>query len=222
MLFGILTGFVAGAVHVVSGTDHLVAIAPAAFERPKSALRNGLAWGLGHSTGVVILSVIGVFIKDFVHIQRLSLFAEFSVGLVLLVAGVLAIRNAFGMRIHAHHHKHGKVSQHKHIHFHFLGNKKHNKHSHSVTSIGVLHGLAGGSHLLAVIPALALPPIGAFIYIFAYLLGSIFAMELVVLFMAFATFKAGRKSLPIIVGLAGCLSIATGLIWVQRSSIYMA
>ena len=56
MLFSILTGFVAGAVHVVSGADHLVAMAPTAFRKPRLALKSGLAWGVGHSAGVLLLS----------------------------------------------------------------------------------------------------------------------------------------------------------------------
>ena len=51
-----------------------------------------------------------------------------------------------------------------HIHLHFLGRKKHKRHTHAATGLGVLHGLAGTSHFLAVIPALALPPVGAFFY----------------------------------------------------------
>ena len=38
MLFSILTGFAAGALHVVSGADHLVAMAPSAIKKPSLAL----------------------------------------------------------------------------------------------------------------------------------------------------------------------------------------
>ena len=49
----ILTGIVAGFVHVVSGADHLIAMAPAAINNPQKALKNSFSWGLGHSSGAV-------------------------------------------------------------------------------------------------------------------------------------------------------------------------
>ena len=176
MLISILTGFVAGASHVVGGADHLVAMAPAALRKPRIALRSGLAWGLGHSTGVLLLSTIAILAKDLVHIQRMSSLAEFAIGIALLVVGVLAVRTAFGLNIHTHNHKHENGQRHEHLHFHVRGRRKHSRHSHASTSLGVLHGLAGTSHLLAVIPALAMPPIGAVFYMIAYLVGSIVTM----------------------------------------------
>ncbi len=35
MLISVLTGFAAGAVHVVSGADHMVAMAPSSIKNPK-------------------------------------------------------------------------------------------------------------------------------------------------------------------------------------------
>ena len=66
MLISVITGVAAGALHVVGGADHLVAMAPSGIRRPRSALKNGLAWGIGHSTGVLILSSFAILIKDLV------------------------------------------------------------------------------------------------------------------------------------------------------------
>ena len=84
MLISILAGFSAGAIHVVGGADHLVAMAPASLRRPGAALKSGLAWGLGHSTGVLVLSAIAILVKDLAHIERMSSWAEFIVGVSLL------------------------------------------------------------------------------------------------------------------------------------------
>ena len=51
MLISILTGFAAGAVHVVSGADHMVAMAPSAIQKPRVALMDGLGWGMGGGMG---------------------------------------------------------------------------------------------------------------------------------------------------------------------------
>ena len=218
MLISIVTGLVAGAIHVVGGADHLVAMVPLALKDPRVAFRNGFAWGLGHSAGVLFLSIIAILIKDLAHIQRLSTFAEFSVGIVLLVVGVLAIRASLGLNIHAHIHDHGQDNSHAHLHLHFRGRQTHSRHPHASASLGVLHGLAGASHLLAVIPALALPIVGAAAYIAAYLLGSILTMSAVLMVISFATMRAGRRVLPLMFGFAGSLSVVTGIFWLQKTS----
>ena len=60
MLISLLTGVAAGAVHVVGGADHLVAMAPFSLNKPWAAFRHALAWGAGHSTGVVVLALIAI------------------------------------------------------------------------------------------------------------------------------------------------------------------
>ena len=171
MMIIALTGFAAGAIHVIGGADHLVAMAPNAMKKPKLAVRDGLAWGIGHSTGVLMLSSIAVLAKDLINIERLSSFAEFFVGIALLVVGGLAIRSALGFDIHMHNHHHETGDEHKHLHLHLFGRRFHSSHTHAATGMGVLHGMAGASHLVAVIPALALPTMGAIAYMAAYLLG---------------------------------------------------
>ena len=69
MLISIFTGLTAGALHVVCGIDHLVVMAPNAFHQTRIALKNGLAWGLGHSVGVLALSTFAILINDLAHIE---------------------------------------------------------------------------------------------------------------------------------------------------------
>jgi len=219
MLISVLTGFAAGAVHVVSGADHMVAMAPSAIRKPRLALMDGLAWGVGHSAGVLILSILGILAKDLINIELMSSYAEFLVGISLLIVGLLAIRTSLKVNIHMHQHMHGEEMPHKHFHFHSLGNKFHRSHTHAATGLGVLHGFAGASHLVAIIPALALPLLGALVYLFAYLLGSVVAMGCVVLGISFAANKANKMFYPFLMRLIGGLSIATGIFWLQKTSI---
>ncbi len=218
MLISIITGIAAGAIHVLGGADHLIAMAPSALRKPKAAFYEGLAWGVGHSTGVLVLSAIAILVKDMVHVEFMSSLAEFVVGIALLVVGALAIRTSLGLSIHAHEHKHGEGHTHDHIHLHFRGKQKHRSHPHAATSLGILHGLAGASHLVAVFPALALPPIGAVAYLAAYLFGSIITMGGFLVAISVATVAAGRKALPLLMAGAGVLSVITGLIWIQKTS----
>ena len=218
MLISLLTGFAAGAVHVVGGADHLVAMTPFSLRQPVAALRAGLAWGAGHSVGVVVLALAAIGLKDLVHIEAMSAWAEFLVGVALLLVGALAVRTAFGLKLHSHEHHHNDASIHRHLHLHVRGQSNHRRHAHAASGLGLLHGLAGASHLLAVIPALALPPLGAFAYLLAYLGGSIAAMAAVVCTLSFLTLRSGARVLPLLVGCTGVLSIATGAFWLQKTS----
>ncbi|WP_269623313.1 hydantoin utilization protein A [Prochlorococcus marinus] len=221
MIISVLTGFAAGALHVIGGADHLVAMAPSAFNKPRFALKDGFAWGLGHSTGVLLLSVLAILIKDFAQIERMSTMAELSVGIFLLIVGVLTIKTSLGLHIHTHTHTHRNDGKHQHFHLHLRGGKKHNRHSHTSISLGLLHGLAGASHLIAVIPALALPRVGAVLYLFFYLLGSFLSMGVIVTAMSLATLRAGKKTIPMFFGFTGALSVMTGFFWIHKTSSFI-
>ena len=222
MDIAILTGFAAGAVHVVSGADHLVSMAPSAIKEPKYAFKNSLSWGLGHSSGVIVLASLAIFIKDIAPLDKISAIAEFFVGICLLVVGIVAIRNALKLNIHNHSHTHRDGFNHQHFHMHYGDQKKHGKHNHALASLGMLHGLAGGSHLLAVFPALALPPANAIAYMVFYLFGSVSIMTIFVLAISFASSAGGKNLLSSFVGFTGGLSMVTGIYWLQTSELVKA
>jgi len=213
----ILTGIVAGFVHVVSGADHLIAMAPAAINNPQKAFKNSFSCGLGHSSGVLLLAFLAIFIKDITPLNKFSSIAEFLVGISLLIVGVFAIKNSFQLSIHSHSHKHENGIAHRHFHFH-VQEQKNNKQSHALTGLGLLHGIAGGSHFLAVLPALALPLTSACLYLISYLIGSLISMNLFTCLISFTTFKASQKFIKRLIALAGGLSFSLGLFWIQRSA----
>ena len=218
MQYIVSTGLIAGIIHVIGGADHLIAMAPSSITNPKLALKNGLSWGLGHSSGVIILSILAIFFKDIAHLTKLSYFAEFLVGISLLIIGSIAIKNSFKFNIHTHQHEHNNGISHKHFHYHKSRDKRHNRHSHALTSLGILHGLAGGAHLIAVIPALALPMQEAFAYLIAYLIGSTIIMIFFTYLISLSTMKAGQSIIKKLFGFAGGISFAMGLFWIQKST----
>ena len=213
----IVTGILAGFIHVVSGADHLIAMAPSSITSPKIAARNSISWGLGHSSGVVILAVLAIFIKDITPLDKFSNFAEFLVGISLLIVGIFTIKNSLNSNIHSHSHQHNGVAHH-HLHFHSKSQKKHNKHSHALTGLGVLHGLAGGTHFLAVLPALALPIPNAFAYLISYLIGSVASMTLFTFLISVTTLNSGQNFIRKLIAFAGGLSFSMGIFWVQKST----
>ena len=213
----ILTGILAGLIHVLSGADHLIAMAPSAINSPKIALKNSFSWGLGHSSGVVLLTVLAIFIKDITPLNNFSNIAELLVGISLLFVGVYAIKNSFQLSIHTHSHKHENGIAHRHYHFH-MKEQKNNKHSHALTGIGLLHGIAGGSHFLAILPALALSLTNACAYLISYLIGSLISMNLFTCLISFTTLNISQKFMKRLIAFAGGLSFSMGLFWIQKST----
>ena len=216
--YAIPMGLSAGIIHVVSGADHLVAMAPSSITNPKSALKNGLSWGIGHSSGIIILAILAIFIRDIIPLERFSSFAEFFVGISLLIIGVIAIRNSRNFGIHSHQHEHNNGVSHKHYHYHQNKNL-HNKNAHALTGLGLLHGIAGGSHLVPLIFVITIPDIqGAILYLFSYLIGSLVIMSLFTYLISISILKFGRSQLKSLIAFAGGISFSVGIFWIQKST----
>ena len=177
----LLVGFAAGFAHVISGADHLAALAPFAARREQhAAWRLGLHWGLGHAGGVALIGLLVWLLKDSAAAEWLSNGAEWLVSLILIAVGALGIRSLLRHRVHTHEHDHLGI-RHSHIHAH-LGqahSRASHKHSHAALGIGLLHGTAGGTHLWVVLPTLAIASFaGVALYLAAYALATVTAMTL--------------------------------------------
>lgn len=180
LLLTLLTGLTAGSAHVLSGPDHLAAIAPLAVDQRRKTWRVGLSWGVGHSTGVWVLAILALFFREALPIDLLSSWGERLVGFVLIGLGLWGLRRLLRTHVHSHVHEHDGV-RHAHVHVHDdRPGEDHplaHSHSHSALGIGTLHGLAGTSHLLGVLPALLLPTrSAAAAYVFSFGIGSIVSM----------------------------------------------
>jgi len=179
-MIAVLTGLIAGAVHVVTGPDHLTAVAPLAVRRPQRAWLPGVRWGLGHSAGVALVGLLSLWLRDLISVDLLSSWGERLVGVMLFGIGLWALRRALKQNIHTHEHEHGGD---RHVHFHTHGHAHAperagtHHHTHAAFGIGTLHGLAGSSHFLGVLPALAFPTkMQAAAYLVAFGVGTIAAM----------------------------------------------
>lgn len=172
----IVTGALAGLVHVLSGPDHLAAVAPIAASDRERGWIAGWTWGVGHASGVVVVALIAVLLRDVLPpLDVISAWSERLVGGALIAIGLWALRHS--LRIGAARHVHGSVA-HDHLHVQTgprwvrrLG------HAHASFYMGILHGVAGSSHFFGVLPALALPTrTAALLYICAFGAGTVVAM----------------------------------------------
>jgi hypothetical protein len=171
-----LSGALAGVVHVVSGPDHLTAVAPLAIVERRASWLTGWTWGLGHSSGVGIVATLAVLLRDLLPaIDTISSWSEKLVGGALIAVGLWALKR--GLRIGAAPHTHENTV---HEHVHVQGGPalvRQLGHAHAAFWMGILHGVAGSSHFLGVLPALALSTRGAALtYIGAFAAASVITM----------------------------------------------
>lgn len=159
-------GLLAGLVHALSGPDHLSAVAPLVVEERRRGWTTGLLWGLGHSVGVWGVGLLALALRGLLPVDRLSSVSERLVGAVLIGVGLWGLRRVWRARS-------PKEAAAETAHDHHLPARP----SLAALWIGTLHGLAGSSHLLGILPALALPSAAASLaYVAAFGLGSIAAM----------------------------------------------
>ena len=181
----VLSGLVAGFLHVLAGPDHLAAVAPLAVRSHRRAWLSGVRWGLGHSAGVMLIGVLAILFKSVLPIGQVSSVSERLVGVLLIAMGLWTVRQALRVEVHAHEHAHDG-SRHGHVHFHGPSHahpvseaapSPEHGHGHAAVGIGILHGLAGSSHFLGVLPSLGFAHVGqAVAYLASFGLGTVLAM----------------------------------------------
>ncbi|MBB3136045.1 hypothetical protein FHS26_003792 [Rhizobium pisi] len=196
------SGLFAGFVHVVSGPDHLAAIAPYALDAKARAWRTGVRWGVGHSAGVVGVGLLALLLRDTMSIDIISAWGERFVGVMLCGIGIWGLRAAFAGRSETH-----SVGYHPHGH----------RHKHPAFAVGTVHGLAGSSHLLGIVPALALPTNAeAAAYLLVFGLGTIAAMATFSTFIGWLAGRTGAGSVKVqntLMASFSMLAIVVGGFW---------
>lgn len=239
LILALAAGLAAGAVHVLTGPDHLAAVVPLAARARQQGERRGLAigtlWGMGHGLGVVVLGGLGALVRHLVSfdLEAASGLAEVVVGFALVGLGVWTFRRSGAVVVHAHGHEHDderggahgpddQAAHHVHVHVH-VGDEtvgtsrherdgKHGRHHHGAFAFGLLHGLAGTSHLVAALPALALGGWEAAAYIGGYLVAAIPLMALVS--GAVVRMMATPGRIAPAMRASGALAATIGVVWI--------
>jgi hypothetical protein len=196
-------GFLAGFVHVLSGPDHLAAIAPYAVAGKIGAWRTGTRWGLGHAAGVLAVGLLLLTLREALPVAAVSGWAECLVGIVLVGIGAWGIRRAV-TRTRPGPHDHGTHA-----------------HGHAAFGVGTLHGLAGSAHLLGMLPALALPSrLAAGCYLILFGVGSVAAMggfASLVGWIANRPGVSGPRAQSALLGIPSVVTVAVGVFWLLGS-----
>ncbi len=190
----LLIGVLAGAAHVVSGPDHLAAVAPLSLRR--RAWRSGFLWGVGHTSGVWVVACLAFLFRDLlpmVHLPQFSAWSDRLAGGGLILLGLWSLATLAGARRPIRAGSPGVALR--------------------VASLfGILHGLAGTSHYLGILPAFAFSsPLEAASYLFGFGLSTVGIMT--VWAGGIGRCMARTSALPVLRGMSGVAAIAVGVVW---------
>jgi len=182
-LIGLLgLGLILGLRHALD-PDHIAAVSTIVSES-RSVRRSsliGTCWGLGHTMSLLVAGVLVIALKIQIS-DRLALWMEFAVALMLILLGLKAMLKPLrGWRIHVHQHAHGG-SSHSHVHLHRPSEEHAHQHRHLIRSgarpflVGMVHGMAGSAALMILVLATIPSAVAALIYIAVFGLGSVGGM----------------------------------------------
>jgi high-affinity nickel-transport protein len=216
-------GFFLGMRHATD-PDHVIAVSTiVSRERsiPKAALI-GILWGCGHTLTIAVVGA-AIILFGLAIPPRVGLTMEFSVGLMLILLGVLNLTGALnwisqkfspahprvtGEHVHLHQHQ-GRTHFHRHSHA-----PGENHHADSLQPprvlarplerlglfhvlrpllVGIVHGLAGSAAVALLVLSTIREPKWAVLYLLIFGVGTIAGMMLITAALAFPFSFAGHK-----------------------------
>jgi len=218
----IAVGFFLGMRHATD-PDHVIAVTTI-VSRQRNLLKaamTGIFWGIGHTLTIFVVGTV-IILFDVVIPARIGLSMELSVGLMLIVLGVMNIvsflRSARSISpnsqaesevVHQHAHSHGDY-----VHSHAHGHSP-EAHAHSQQTpltwldrlfgriglyqqlrplvVGIVHGLAGSAAVALLILTTIRNPHWAIAYLLVFGAGTVGGMMLITMSIASAFNFVGQK-----------------------------
>jgi len=229
----LLIGFLLGMRHATD-PDHVIAVSTI-VSRERSVLKAGLIgvfWGCGHTLTIAVVGgaiiLFGVVIPP-----RAGLTMEFSVGLMLILLGVLNLTGTMKWlsETHAHIHEHNH-DLHFHWHSHSAVREHHGDslrtpgwlgtpfarlglfHALRPVLVGIVHGLAGSAAVALLVLSTIRQPRWALFYLLIFGIGTIAGMMLITAALALPLSFAGHRfawlNRGLVVG-SGLVSLCFGI-----------
>jgi cytochrome c biogenesis protein CcdA len=152
----------AGFTHAFE-TDHLLAVSTIVSNRHKvtHAVKDGIFWGLGHTSTIIFVGVLVIVMKQTVSVSSFHYF-EAAVGLMLVTLALFRIVTLWKNRGTSKNKSTSKIT---HTHGHKLA-----------YGVGLVHGLAGSGALVVLVMSQVKSPAGAMIYLLVFGAGSVIGM----------------------------------------------
>jgi cytochrome c biogenesis protein CcdA len=141
--------------------DHLVAVSNIVTKRTKLklAIKDGIYWGLGHTSTILLIGIIIILGKFMINEIYFS-YLEACVGIMLLFIGIYRLCSA---------------AQEKALesHAHLMNDKSHH---HIAYGIGAVHGLAGSGVMVLLVMTEIKDTVPSLLYLLIFGLGSVAGM----------------------------------------------
>lgn len=159
MTIALLSGASSGALHAVTGPDHLLSLGPVALRSPHTAGRVGLNWGIGHALGTLLLSLPLLVLAQLTQIAALAAYSNRLAGLALLATAAWSWR---------------------------AGRRKTTSpgvtEARSPLWVGLVHGVTGAGALVLLLPNVLSGSLSrSLVYLLAFAVGSTLVMALLTL-----------------------------------------
>jgi len=216
-------GFFLGMRHATD-PDHVIAVSTI-VSRERSVVKAGLIgilWGIGHTLTILVVGA-GIILFGLAIPPRLGMTMEFSVGLMLILLGVLNLSGVMkwlsekvapahppqsGEHIHVHGHG---AHIHVHRHTHATSADHHGTsltpprwlrspflhlglyHSLRPLLVGIVHGLAGSAAVALLVLGTIREPRWAVLYLLVFGIGTIAGMMLITAALALPFSLAGNR-----------------------------
>ena len=231
-------GFAMGMRHACDA-DHVVAVSTivARHRRVGVAALVGAVWGIGHAITILVVGA-AIIMFSVVVPPRLGLSLEISVGVMLIVLGVMNLAGVthrlfhrFGYieaegpgqpgRLHSHPHSDGG-GRHAHPHLHLLQSGHTTLGTFGLLralTVGTVHGLAGSAAVALLVLSTVHNPFWSAIYLGVFGLGTIAGMMLISISMAVPLAVGAPRFAKLersLVPGSGLLSLAFGVFMVVK------
>ncbi len=233
----IAVGFFLGMRHATD-PDHVIAVSTIVTRQPNLARAAliGAFWGLGHTVTIFVVGT-AIILFNLTIPARIGLSMELSVGVMLIVLGILNLASFFrslpdapvhthdSTTVHSHHHSHGDYI-HRHPHGHqpevhphapgqtpvaFLDGALGKSGLYQLVrplAVGIVHGLAGSAAVALLVLATIRNPQWAIAYLLVFGVGTIAGMMVITMSLASALKVVGARSKNV----SRRLAMASGLL----------
>ena len=193
MAIEMLFGASSGALHAVTGPDHVLSLGPMALGSGRSSWRLGARWGAGHALGTLLLCVPVLWLAQRAQLPLLASVGDRVAGVALLATAIVSL---IQVRRHAAAAPVGASAQ------------------QSAIVVGFVHGLTGAASLLLVVPMLASGSLwSSLVFLMAFAAGSTATMALLTSVLARLGSRLDARVARRARYLACAASAGLGLFW---------
>jgi hypothetical protein len=202
MTAAILTGVSSGAVHAVTGPDHLLSLAPLAMRGERASWKVGLIWGLGHGVGTLAVGLAAATLVGSLNLEAWASVGERLAGAALIAVVLWSLLRA-RLAVNSPESHQGQHDQ-----------------RGSVFGVGLVHGVSGAFALLLLLPlAIGKTAVVQLTFLLAFALGSAAAMSLMTSWLSAASRRVSPSWLNRIRYGVSALALGLGSWWLLQPGV---